>query len=244
MIKYKYNKETIENKRKEISKEIIKKSVNMKSNRINALSISDIKILFELYDDIFFNNYFKENFKGHFKFSVSKRMTKSAGITLCPKNISRLKQEDVTIEFCIGVNLFISYDLLERDKVVCGIETENSLHALQLVLEHEICHAIEFIYFYKSSCKGKRFKTIANDLFGHTSSYHQLPGNKEIAKGKYGLSIGDKVSFIFEDAKLSGLIYNINKRATVMVKDNTGQYADKEGNRYRKYYIPLNQLYY
>ena len=111
-----------------------------------------------------------------------------------------------------------------------------------MVLEHEICHAIEFIYYYESNCKGDRFKTISNNLFGHTSSYHQLPTHKELAREKYGLRIGDKISFIFADKKLNGVIYGINKRATIMVQDKNGQYADKQGNRYVKYYVPLNNI--
>jgi len=242
MIVDKYDKKTIEKKRNEISQELMNISTNIKNGMIKEISTSDIKILFELYDNIFLNNLFKNNFKGSFKFSLSKRMTKSAGFTFCPKNIGILKPRDVVIEFRIGVDFFFQYELLEGDKVVCGIKAKNNLEALQLVLEHEICHAIEFISFYKSSCRGEQFKTIANNIFGHTSSYHQLPTNKSLAKQMLGLSIGDKVSFVFKDQKLSGFIYRINKRATVMVKDKDGQYADKQGNRYSKYYIPLEKL--
>lgn len=242
MIEYKYDKKIIEKKRANISKELIKASTNIKNDIIQEISPSDLKILFELYDSIFLNNWFKDKFKGSFKFSLSKRMTKSAGYTLCPKNISILRPEDIIIEFRIGVDFFFQYELLEGVKVVCGIETNNSLEALQLVLEHEICHAIEYICFYKSSCKGERFKTIAKNLFGHTSSYHQLPTNKNLAKEIMGLNIGDKVWFISKGKKINGFIYRINKRATVMVQDQSGQYADKQGNRYVKYYVPLNRL--
>ena len=242
MIEYKFDEETIKVKRSEISTQLIKESMNIKSPIIKELSPLDLKILFELYDSMFLNNWFKDNFRGTFKFSLSTRMTKSAGFTFCPKNISILKPEDVVIEFRIGVDFFFQYENLKRDKVVCGIETKSSLEALQLVLEHEICHAIEYIYFYKSSCRGERFRTISNNLFGHTSSYHQLPSNNEIAREKFNLSIGDKVVFAFENKKLNGIIYRINKRATVMVQDKNGQYADKQGNRYLKYYVPLNKL--
>src|SRR5690554_3216894 len=116
MIEYKYDSKTIEKKRDEISKEFINKSVNIKSTDINRLSATDIKILFELYDGIFLNHWFKDNFKGQFKFSVSSRMTKSAGLTFCPKNMGILKEENVTIEIRIGVNFFFQYDSLEGNK--------------------------------------------------------------------------------------------------------------------------------
>lgn len=242
MINHKLDKGTIEKKRKEISKIIIKDSINIKNNTIKEMSPLDIKILFELYDSIFLNNWFENNCKGKFKFSLSKRMTKSAGLTLCPKNISTIKPENVVIEIRMGVDFFFQYQLLERNKIVCGIETNSSLEALQIVLEHEICHAIEYICFFKSSCRGDRFKTIANNIFGHTSSYHQLPTNREIVSKKLGINIGDKVSFTSKGKQLNGFIYRINKRATVMVQDKAGLYADKQGNRYTKYYVHLNKL--
>src|SRR5690606_25945858 len=103
MIEYKYDNKTIEKKRDQVSKEFIKKSENIKSTDVNRLSAADIKILFELYDGIFLNHWFEHNFKGKFKFSVSSRMTKSAGLTFCPKNMGILKKENVTIEIRMGV---------------------------------------------------------------------------------------------------------------------------------------------
>lgn len=242
MLDFKYDKKTIEKKRKEISKELINRSNTINSYVIKEISNEDIKILFKLYDSIFLHSWFANNFQGNFKFSISKRMTKSAGYTLCPKNISKLNPKDIVIEIRIGINFFLQYDILNETKVVGGIETKSSLEALQLVLEHEICHALEFINFYKSSCRGDRFKAIANNLFGHTSSYHQLPTSKKLAKEMFNLNIGDKVFFTYKSNRLNGFIYRINKRATVMVEDKVGQYVDSRGNRYSKYYIPLDRL--
>lgn len=239
---YKYDENFITKNRAYISKELKNLSNNIKSDTIKRISPADIRLLFDLYDSVFFNNYFREEYKGTFKFSLSRRMTKSAGLTLCPKNIGSIKPEEVVIEFRIGIDLFFQYEILDRLKVVCGYETNNALESIQLVLEHEICHAIEFIFFHKSSCKGNRFKTIAKNIFGHTSSYHQLPTNRELAREKYGLNLGNKVDFNFKGKNISGIIYGINKRATIMVKDKKGQYTDKQGNRYAKYYIPLNEL--
>ncbi|MCR1897428.1 SprT-like domain-containing protein [Irregularibacter muris] len=242
MIQYQYDNKNIIKKRAYITQEFMKLSPNIKSKRIKEISPEDIKILFELYDKVFLNKHLENNFPGNFKFSLSKRMTRSAGLTLCPKNIGERKPEEVIIEIRIGVNFFFQYHLLERDKKVCEIQSHHALEALQLVLEHEICHVIEFIYFHQSSCKGNQFKTIARNLFGHTSSYHELPSNREIAKEKFNLHIGDKITFDFEEKILEGMIYAINKRATVMVPDKKGQYADKEGNKYNKYYVPVGKI--
>lgn len=75
----------IVNKRAEISKLLIQKSANIKNGTISTISTADLKLMFELYDQIFFGSWFKRNFKGKLKFSLSRRMTKSAGLTLCPK---------------------------------------------------------------------------------------------------------------------------------------------------------------
>jgi predicted SprT family Zn-dependent metalloprotease len=195
-----------------------------------------------LYDEIFFDNYFKNNYKGKLSFSLSKRMTKSAGKTICPKNIEAINQRDLNIEIRISIDFLIQYDAVQYNKRVCGIKTNNSLDALQLVFEHELCHVIEFISFHNSNCNKERFKSIARNLFGHVQSYHELPTYKQIARQNYGFNIGDTVTFEFKDRKLEGVLYRINKRATIMVKDTKGSYMDKYKNRYTKYYVPLECL--
>ncbi|GAA0177548.1 hypothetical protein SH2C18_07610 [Clostridium sediminicola] len=245
MIDYiKYNKQisNIESKRKEISELIIKNSTNIMNYKITKISSKDIELMFKLYDRIFFDNWFKENYKGKLNFSLSKRMTKSAGKTICPRNIKNITQEELILEIRMGVELFFNFDMIGGVKAVCGIQVNNSLEAMQLVFEHELCHVIEFIHYKESNCKRYRFNSIANNLFGHTESYHQLPTNKEIAREKFGLSLGDEVSFIFEGKKAWGILYKINKRATVMVLDKNGHFVDNKGKRYSKYYVNLSLL--
>jgi len=238
----KRHKNDIDSKRAEILRLLTLESPNIKNGVIDSISTGDLKLMFQLYDRIFFENRFKDNFKGKVRFSLSRRMTRSAGLTIFPKNIDKIKPEELVLEIRIGVDFFFHYGLLEGSKTVCGIRTNNSLEALQLVFEHELCHAIEFIHFKESNCSGDRFRTIANNLFGHTESYHKLPTHKQIANQKLGLNLGDTVSFTFEGKKLTGILYNINKRATVMVRDKNGSLADNQGNRYSKYYVPLMLL--
>jgi hypothetical protein len=220
----------------------MQQSPNIKDGTISTISTADLKLLFELYDQVFLENWFKESFKGKLKFSLSRRMTKSAGLTLCPKNVDKISPEELVIEIRIGVDFFFHYGLIKGSKSVCGVKTSSSLEALQLVFEHELCHVLEFINFKRSNCSGERFKAIANNLFGHTESYHKLPTHKQIAMQKLGLKIGDTVTFNSEGKRLTGIIYNINKRATVMVRNNKGPLIDKRGNRYSKYYVPLMLL--
>lgn len=229
-------------KREAVSRLLMQQSGTIKNRMVACISTDDLKLLFHLYDHIFFDNWFRENYKGKLKFSLSKRMTKSAGLTLCPRNMDRIKPEDLIIEIRIGVDFLLQYGLVDRSNTVCGIKTSDSLEALQLIFEHELCHVLEFIHFKRSSCRGKRFRNIAENLFGHTESYHKLPTNRQIAKERLGLNIGDTVSFCFKRERYTGILYSINKMAVVMVRDANGSLMDKKNNRYSRYYVPLTNL--
>lgn len=232
----------INNNRYEISKLLMEKSSNIKNNIISTIAVADLKLIFDLYDYKFFGSWFKNNFKGTIKFSLSKRMSKSAGLTLCPKNLGNIREEDLVIEIRLGVNFFFQYNAIEGTKKVCGVKTKSGLEAMLLVFEHELCHVIEFVNFGASSCKQERFKSIANNLFGHTESYHALPTNQEIIREKLGFNVGELVAFEFNGELLRGILYRINKRGTVMVRDKKGTHLDKAGNRYTKYYVPYTVI--
>lgn len=238
----KIHEDNIIKKREEVRGLFILESENIKDNTISSISVSDLKLMLNLYDQVFFENWFKDYFKGKLKFSFSRRMTKSAGSSHFPKNIDNMKPEEVVIDIRIGIEFFFNYDSIEGNKTVAGINTRDSLEALQLVFEHELCHVIEFIHFKRTNCSGKRFKMLAGNIFGHTESYHKLPTNGQIACQKLGLKIGDVVSFDFKGKKLSGILYSIKKRAVVMVLSKDGLLIDNQGNRYVKYYVPLNLL--
>lgn len=238
----KYKPKNIKYKRLEVFRLLIESSSNIKSGDIDAISTADLQLLFQLYNQIFLDNWFNINYRGKFIFSLSRRMTRCAGYTKCPKNKEKIKPEELSLEIRIGVDFFFQYDQVEGSKDVGGIPTNNSLEALQLVFEHELCHAIEYICFGKTNCRAKRFKSIAGNLFGHTGEFHNLPTNRLIASQQMGLKPGDNVSFSFKGNKLYGILYRINKRAVVMVKDKQGHFVDKHGSRYTKYYVPLSVL--
>lgn len=232
----------IKEKRSKVYDELINISPNIKSGIITQIASSDVKLLFELYDAVFFEGYFKENFKGRLKFSLSTRMTRSAGKTIYPKNLMNMRIEDAQFEIRMGVDFFLRYYETDKDKLVNGIKTKDSLEAFQMVFEHELCHFIEAVEFKETDCRKDRFKTISFNIFGHKSVYHELPTSSEIVSIKYGFKIGDKIFFEFENRKYEGFISNISKRATVMVRNNNGNYEDSKGKRYTKYYVPLEKL--
>jgi hypothetical protein len=238
----KYSKEEIIEKRNTIRNKYIVKSKNVKSGNIQCMSNEDLKILFDMYDEEFFYDYFSKNFKGSLKFSLSTRMTSAAGKTIYSRKIKLLQETEETYEIRMGIKFFFQYNKVERDKIVSGINTVDSLEAFQIVFEHELCHLLELHLYKESSCKKLRFKIMVSNIFAHTEVHHQLPSQKEIVSKDYGVKIGQKVSFISEGKKHSGFIYKINKRATVMVKDKKGTYRDGKGVTYSKWYVNFGQL--
>ena len=242
MLKIKKTAADIDGKRTQIIELLSLKLMGLKSLQLTSITIADLQLLFELYDQVFFDYWFRDQYKGKMKFSLSRKMTRSAGKTMCPKNIGSIKPECLTIEIRIGVDFFLYYGRLTKSSTVCGLKTDNSLEALLFVFEHELCHVLEFVLFHKSSCKGARFKAMSGNMFGHTDSYHKLPTNKQIANKVFGFKIGDTVSFKHKEKRLTGLLYNINKRAVVLVTDRNGSLADRYGTRYSKYYVPLPLL--
>lgn len=237
-----FSDSTIRLKRAEIGRRLIELSPRISRTGLAALTTVDLELLFQLYDEIFFERRLSNSFQGNLRFSLSSRMTKSAGKTIYPKYPAKIEPSQLTAEIRIRTDFFLHYNDLTGLKMVSGIITHNALEALQLVFEHELCHLIEFISFNSSNCKKRRFKTLARRLFGHTESYHKLPTPAQIAWQKYGFKPGDPAGFIYEGQLLQGIIYRIQKRAIIIVKDPQGIYRDRQGTRYTKYYIPLKQL--
>lgn len=165
----KFNEEDIIRKRKEVMENFMRSSMNIKTPDILSFTALDIKILFNIYDKIFFNSYFKLLPDFCINFSVSGRLSKSAG-----KTIIKRKKNQISWEIRMGEVFFTNFKELRGERKVNGLVPDNSLDALCLVLEHELCHVIEFYYFNVSSCRGKRFKSLAYSIFGHKETYHEL----------------------------------------------------------------------
>lgn len=238
----KYTGEEIESRRRRVGELFIIKSPNVKNTEIKRIHSNDLRLLFGLYDEVFFDGWFKKCYQGKLKFTLSKRMTKSAGKTICPKNSDPSRPASMLIEVRISVDFIFSYGVIADKNIVAGIETSSSLEALQIIFEHELVHVIEFIHYQKSNCQQERFRTLARNLFGHTESAHRLATPQQIARAKMGFNIGDRVSFTYGNKKIDGILYRITRRATVIVSDPRGTLIDQNGNRYIKYYVPLQFL--
>ena len=75
------------------------KSLIEKDFNFSAVNVDHMEIIFNMYDDLFFDNQINEYLKDKIKFSISGRMTKSAGKTLVYKNYRQY-------EIRLGVDFF------------------------------------------------------------------------------------------------------------------------------------------
>ncbi len=241
MDKFLYQKEEFKKIRREIKNEFCSTYKICETNIIIILTLENISRLINLYDDYVFSGYIGNSIENGIMVSISNRMTSSGGKTIFLRRGSHFSYE-------IRISKKIIENFIEGDeeKLICGIVGEDALDALMLILEHELCHVLEFSLYGNSNCKANRFKNISYNLFGHKSSYHEIlksrnQRDKNTSKN-YHFTKGQTVRFPYKNNMYSGVITNINKRATVMVKDPKGSYKDSNNVKYTKWYIPLEML--
>lgn len=243
LLTYTYSKKEINERFEKVRQQVFIQSKQIKTDNFQFVSDADVKLIFELYDTYFFDNYFKENkIINKMEFDFSSKMT-SAGGKLMYYKVTNSNP----IQFRMRISAYLIFNSF-KEKInnktisLAGFETKNRLEALMHVIEHEIIHLIEFVAFNDSSCKKDNFKNLAHSIFGHTEFTHQLLTGKKEALQEYNLRIGDWVSFSFDGKNYKGFIQKITKRATVMALDKNGEYKDNKGNRFTKFYILLKYL--
>ena len=232
----KYTPKQIKKKTRKISRKILAESENIDNGNFNSIATRDVSHLFELYDQYFFDRFFKDHHRQKIFFRLSDRMTRSGG---------RIAYAQQTETYTISLSttlIFQTFHDVTREVAVNGIVCHKRLEATMRVLEHEIIHLLEWVRFGSSSCSQPRFQDLSYSIFGHTEVTHQLVTQTERAIKKFNLQVGDKVSFEYDGKTHNGFISRITKRATVMANDPDGNYKDFQGNRYCKYYIPLSSL--
>lgn len=235
------NHSSIEEKRHSIWSLFLFRYNSSLKDDISTFKKKDLKYLFYCYDRVFFHHYFSNSFKGKLRFSFSTRMIRNAGMIYYPKDLHHLEERQIDIEIRMATQVFLNYYKISKDKKVNGIKTRDVFEAFLLVFEHEICHLLEILFFQKTSCKGKVFKNLAYNIFGHLEVYHDLPMNTEVALEKYGFQVGDLVNFEYRGEVFSGFVNRITKRATVLVPDPDGDYVVR-GMRCFKWYVPIEIL--
>lgn len=248
-----YSADAANEKRLAIAEQMMQRSVHVRSRQFNRLGVSDLAMLFCLYDTHFFGGTLAPLVQQHsvapLRFRVSNTMTNAGGKTYqhrrrVPGLAGILPSKRYEYRYEIGVSarlLMMSFNDTHRPIVVCGGTCSDRLTALQRIFEHEITHLVELVLWNKSSCKASRFHRIVGQVFGHRGYVHDMITPAEDAAVRHGIVIGQTVAFLHEGGELVGKVNRINRRATVLVNDPRGvRYSD--GGRYAKFYVPLERL--
>ncbi len=222
---------------------VLTSSPYMKSANFRTFHADDLKFMFQQYDQLVLNGACGRALNGRpLTFHLSKRMTRAGGKTSW-KSIRDRRTGSVREEFEISVSshlLFQTFRNETRSVTVTGLECTDRLQAMQRIVEHEIVHLSEQLAWRSSSCRAARFQSIAVRLFGHQAHTHDLVTTAEVAH-QHGVRRGSRVAFEFEGRRYQGIVNRITTRVTVLVASPQGErYSD--GNRYMKFYIPLNML--
>jgi hypothetical protein len=215
-----------------------------KTPNFDAISSKDVRLLFDLYDCHFFENWLAKAIKeksGHsLGFRVSSAMSRAGGKTLMYiRRGPDGKQHHYQIAIASRL-LFNTFSDVQRPVKVCGLLCGDRLEAMQRIMEHEIIHLTEFVVWGKSSCRANRFKGLAGKIFGHIGTTHDLVTTREVA-AKQDIKVGSVVAFEFDRQQHVGVVNRIHHRATVLVESDEGmRYSN--GKRYQKFYIPVGML--
>jgi hypothetical protein len=91
------------------------------------------------------------------------------------------------------------------------------------------------------SYHGDIFQRCILRLFGHTHWQHDLITRDEVAFVNHSIEVGRMVRFTLDGKIMTGKVNRVQKRVTVLVKENgpnSIQFSD--GQFYAKYYVPIS----
>ncbi len=227
-----FNDQVVKAKIARIREKLLENATGIDGENFTAISTADLRLLFDLY----YEEFFEADTRSYWNvgFSLSKRMTRTAGKVI-------YSRKDKFCEIRIASTLLFRLDFTDPEKfyIVNGIKCYTRLDCLMRVFEHEIVHIFEYIACGNSNCSQPRFKDMVYNLFRHTGTKHEMnPAKKEpVPVGTF--KPGDHVRFIYRGTVIEGTIKGIRKRATVLGEP----VRDKLGRKLMpKYYVPLSRL--
>jgi hypothetical protein len=141
-------------------------------NAVGMLKDTDLKYLFSLIDNEYFDSYLQDYIEDE-KINLVVRFGKSEK-TGGSCEINPPCKVDVMISRPIFLNVYIGGE----DPVNAGISCRDGITCLMITLEHEMVHLILNLFFgdeiEQEGPHGPLFKKTVYDVFGHTKTYHEL----------------------------------------------------------------------
>ena len=227
---------------------VLKQSPRITAGNFTSAADSDLALMFDLYDEQFFAGDLRQLVRASgapLVFTLSGRLTRSAGVTkrYAPRQRKGLPPAPATrYEIALSTTLlFQTFRDVDRTVRVNGLVCSDRLEAAQRVFEHELVHLTEMLVWGGSSCSAERYKGLVWNYFAHTQTRHDLVTQKERARARFNVRVGDRVAFTYEGVRHQGIVNRITRRATVLVEDARGAVFN-DGKRYVKFYIPLTML--
>jgi hypothetical protein len=226
---------------REIHQQMLQLSRAIKQPNFTRVGRDDLVRLVRLYDERFFNGQVLPlAYAEGLSLGLSSRMTKVAGklVTHYPHGYDAPRQFELLLSSTL---LFQTFEQQDRPVEVTGRACRDRLEAMQRVTEHEFVHLIEMMIWNAGTCSEARFQSIAQRYFLHTDYRHDLITQRERALMKFNIRVGDVVYFNHDGERLSGRVNRITRRATILVPSKQGELFN-DGQRYQRYYVPLEQL--
>ena len=237
------------------------------SKKINSLKYKNksfFPYLLDCYDTIFFDNKLRKNCSANnakINITWNNKMTCTGGVCRFYKYRRETRIELSSKVFDEALKNLPENEVLSAN----GVQCNNMLNCLQLVFEHELVHAIIYIFCIEygkknsiipTSCwtgkveKGKgghtkTFMSIVNNFFGQTYWKHDLlafkQGRVRISEEKLGeirdeYKIGDLVSFTTKKGIVHGVLKKKNPKY-FKIQTQTSRW-----NVHPKYIVPKEKM--
>ena len=234
----------IDQRRHWIAERVLRESSAIRDINFSTINTRDLFELFAEYDGQFFEGQilgWMERPDHQMTFRLSSRMTSTGGMTTYRKRVGRNGKKIRHFEIAVSATLLFNTSFDQSAVKVGGVPVHHRLDALQRIFEHELVHLLEMMLWDDSSCAKPRFRSIVNRNFGHTESNHQLLTPAETARDEFQIEVGDRVLFHHQGKTRIGYVNRINRRATELVPDKTGEMFT-DNKRYQRYYVPIEQL--
>jgi len=217
-------------------------SADLDGENFTRIHTRDLERLFDQYDQRFFDGQVRPALAGSpLYFRLSSRLTRAAGKT----TRFRRGASPGAVSYEISVSTTLLFQCFGGDDhrpiSVTGRPCADRLAALQRVMEHELVHLVELLVWTRSSCRARRFQSIAERFFAHRAHTHDLITPAEQAHARFGVRPGARVRFRLEGAEHEGVVNRVTRRATVLVPDSSGR-PFSDGRRYLTFYVPVDLL--
>jgi hypothetical protein len=226
--------ETIRQGRAEVLRRVLARFPELRQAPPPRMPAQALPFMLAAYDQVFFAGYLATR-GDRLSIAGSTRMTRAAGTC----TVRKPPRAPALAEVRMGVDFLLR--LGDGPFEANGLRFDTALEAFLSVLEHELCHAVDFLLYQRLDHHGPNFRALSQGLFGHSRCTHALPTRAQEAAAQ-GMGVGCWVRFPYERRVLRGLVTRVGKTATVMVPAPRGGYRDDAGTRYVKYTVPLALL--